>query len=342
MRIVTLLLLLAYSSVFAAEGIVLVLEAPLLRQPSMDAIVKQTVRRGDKIFIHDQHFNASPWESTSGASERVQVIDQVYDEEFYQTISSDGQPAYIQSKYVKVVYRDVREEGDPVARFKVDPTDYRLEEPLPEDYPLSARDKKKASALFMFGTNTKASYPFAGQITDEKYNQSLGLQLNYVTKVDYDLFDRFYFGLKVGYDNYDVEQGFNNQEAVKQSIGRYSAGPYISYDIYKTLKHRFTTFASISLNYHRAYLTYDAINEQEEERVFSAWSVSPEIGANWQWMNIVPEVDLVIGTHLVAQPSVELIASKEGTGNFWNPEQDSITVESGLRALFVLGIQSRY
>lgn len=342
MKLVLALAFLISTQLFAAEGVILVLEAPLLRQPSMDALVKQTVRRGDKIFIHDQHFNASPWESTSNASERVQIIDQVYDEEFYQTISSDGQPAYIQAKYVKVIYQDVREEGDPVARYKIDPTDYRLEEPLPEDYPLSARDKKKASALFMFGTNTKSSYPFAGQITDEKYKQSLGLQLIYVTKVDYDLFDRFYFGLKVGYDNYDVEQAFNNQEAVKQSLGRFSAGPFISYDIYKTLKHRFTTFANISLNYHRAYLTYDAINEQEEERSFTAWSFTPEIGANWQWMDVVPEVDFVVGAHLIAQPSTELTASKEGVGNFWNQEQDSISLESGLRAMFTIGIQSRY
>lgn len=341
MKIVLALILLMTTPAFAAEGIVIVLEAPLLRQPSLDALVKQTVRRGDKIFIHDQHFNASPWESTANASERVQVIDRVYDEEFYQTISSDGQPAYIQAKYVKVIYKDVRENSAPVARYKVDPTDYRLEEPLPEGYPLLPLDKKKAVALFMLGTNTKSSYPFASRITNEKYKQSLGFQLIYVTKVDYDLFDRFYFGLKVGYDNYDVEQAFNSQEAVTQSLGRFSAGPFISYDIYKTLSHRLTTFANLSLNYHRAYLTYDVVNEREE-RSFTAWSLTPEIGANWQWMNIVPEVDFVVGAHLIAQPSIELTPSREGVGSFWNQEQDSIALDSGLRAMFTLGIQSRY
>lgn len=336
------LLCLISFDLFAANGIVLVLEAPLLNTPSMNGQVKQVVRRGDKIFLHDQHFNASAWENGSEASERISMIDDVYNEEFYQTLSRDGLPAYIQAKYVKVIFKDSRESSDPVARFNIDPTDYRLEEPLPEGFPLSDRDKKKALALFTMGTHSKSSYNFNDPVIDEDYKSSLGIQLLYATKVSYDLFDRFYFGTKFGFENNNVNLAFANGASVTQSLGRYSAGPYISFDIYKTEKTRLSAFANISVTYHRAYLTYEGINEEREERAFSAWGFTPELGALWQWTGIIPKVDLVIGANISAQQSLQLTPNSSGVGSFWNEEQDHLAVDSGLRTAFSLGIQSRY
>lgn len=337
----TLIALLSISDLFAARGIILVLEAPLLREASLNSQVVQTTRRGDKIFIHDKHFHASPWESTANASENLKIVAQDSDEEFYQTISNDGGVAYVQAKYVKIIYRDSREMSDPVTRFKVDPTDYRLEEPLPEGYPLSEREKKKAAAFFTFGTHTKASYPFAGTLSNEKFHKTLGLQVLYTTKVSYDLLDRFYFGAKLGFDNNDVELEINNTINVKQSIGRFHAGPYISYDLYKTQDHRFTTYGHLALTYNRAYLTYDN-RVVEEERAFSAWSLTPEVGAQWQWLEVFPHTDLVLGSSIVMQPTVELTSSVSSDASYWNQDQDALTLNSGLRAMFLLGIQSRY
>tara|TARA_R110000868_G_scaffold155691_7_gene382248 strand:- start:7470 stop:8501 length:1032 start_codon:yes stop_codon:yes gene_type:complete len=334
--------LLSITNSFAADGIVIVLEAPLLASPSLDAQVKQTLRRGDKVYLHDQHFNESAWESTSDASQRVAIIDDIYNEEFYQTLSKDGLPAFIQAKYVKVIFKDNREASDPVARFKTDPTDYRLEEPLPDGFPLSEREKKKASALFTMATHTKSSYEFDRQLIDESFDTAYGLDLIYMTKVSYDLFDRFYFGTKFGFENNDVELGFLGGDTVKQSLGRYSAAPYISFDIYKTEKSRISAHASIAVSYHRAYLTYKASNEQVEERAFSAWGFTPELGASWQWVDIIPKVDLVLGASLIAQPSVELTPATSPVANFWNDEDDVLRIKSGLRANFALGIQSRY
>tara|TARA_R110002049_G_scaffold152839_1_gene316982 strand:+ start:952 stop:1983 length:1032 start_codon:yes stop_codon:yes gene_type:complete len=343
MRNLFLILLLTLSSrLFAAQAIVIVLEAPLLEEPSLDSNVKQVVRKGDKIYLHDRHFSASDWESTSGASQKDILVDVVYDEEFYQALSKDGLPAYIQTKYVKVIYQDDRELTNPVSRFEVDPTDYRLEEPLPEGYPLSDKDKKKAAALFSMGTHSKSSYQFNDEIIDEDYANSYGLTLLYMTKVDYDLFDRFYFGTKIGFENNNVDFGFANGANVKQSLGRYSIGPHISFDIYKTERTRLTAYTNISLTYHRAYLTYEDINEGLEERSFSAWGITPEIGTMWQWTEIIPDTDLVLGANIVTQPGVEMTPSSEGIGNYWNNELDVLTTEAGLRASFTLGIQARY
>jgi len=329
-------------NIIAANGIVIVLEAPLLKEPSLDSNVKQVVRKGDKVYLHDQHFNASPWENTSEASERVSIVDKVYNEEFYQTLSNDGLPAFIQAEYVKVIYQDNRELTKPVARFEVDPTDYRLEEPLPKGFPLSEKDKKKAAFLLTLGTHSKSSYPFNDTIIDENYSNSYGINLLYMTKVDYDLFDRFYFGTKIGFENNNVELGFANGSSVKQSLGRYSIGPHISFDIYKTEKVRLTAFTNIALTYYRAYLTYKGLNEQIEERTFNAWGITPEIGALWQWIEVIPNTDLVIGANIIAQQRVEMAASAEGAGSYWNTDQDVLVVESGLRSTFSLGIQARY
>lgn len=339
-----LITLLFVQKAFAAEAIVLVLEAPLMSAPSLDSKVKQVVRRGDKIFLHDQHFSNSPWESTSEFSDKNKMIDEVNgSEEFFQTLSRDGQPAYIQAKYVKVIFQDIREKGDPVARFEVDPTDYRLEEPLPAGYPISEREKKKALALFNFGTHTKTSYPFTNALANETYHKTLGIQLIYAGKIDYDMLDRFYFGAKLGFDNNDVELVFQNEDSVKQSMGRFFAGPYISYDIYKSPNYRLTAFGNISLGYHRTFLTYkNNDGSQSQERSFKAWSITPEIGTYFQVVEVFPDTDFVLGANLVAQPSVELASSTPIEGNYWNEEQDVLTIDSGLRAMFSIGIQSRY
>ncbi len=327
---------------FAVDAIVIVLEAPLLEAPSLDSNVKQVVRKGDKIYLHDKHFNASKWETTSQASERVLLMDDIYDEEFYQTLSKDGFPAFVQSKYVKVIYQDDRELTNPVSRFEVDPTDYRLEEPLPEGYPLSEKDKKKAAALFSLGTHSKSSYEFNDAIINEDYANSYGFTLLYMTKVDYDLFDRFYFGTKIGFDNNNVDFGFANGANVKQSLGRYSIGPHISFDIYKSEKTRLTAYTNISVTYHRAYLSYEGLNEAYEERAFNAWGITPEIGTMWQWVEILPSTDLVLGANLIAQPRVEMNPATEAVGSFWNADQDVLVTQAGLRASFTLGIQARY
>lgn len=337
-----ILLILSSHQLLAASAIVIVLEAPLLKEPSLDSTVKQVVRKGDKIYLHDQHFNASAWENSSEASERVSLVDSVYNEEFYQTLSKDGFPAFIQAKYVKVIYQDNREITKPVARFEVDPTDYRLEEPLPEDFPLSEKDKKKAAALLTMGTHSKSSYAFNDSIIDEDYANSYGVTLLYMTKVDYDLFDRFYFGTKVGFENNDVDLTFASGANVKQSLGRYSIGPHISFDIYKTEKTRLTAYTNIALTYHRAYLTYEGLNEQLEERAFNAWGITPELGAMWQWVEIIPNTDLVLGANIIAQQRVEMSAAAEPVGDYWNTDQDVLVMESGLRSSFTIGIQARY
>lgn len=237
---------------------------------------------------------------------------------------------------------DNRETSDPVSRFKNDPTDYRLEEPLPEGFPLSEREKKKASALFTMATHSKSSYKFDQPLIDESFDTAYGIELIYMTKVSYDLFDRFYFGTKFGFENNDVELGFQGGDTVKQSMGRYSAAPYISFDIYKTEHSRISAHASIAVTYHRAYMTYEAANEQLEERVFSAWGFTPELGASWQWVDVIPKVDLVLGASLIAQPAVELAPASSPVASFWNEEDDVLRMKSGLRANFALGIQSRY
>lgn len=344
-KLLLILSLLIPSLCFAARGVIIVLEAPLLAAPSLDSYVKQVVRRGDIIYLHNKHFAANQLEPTSHLSEQTKLVDQANDsEEFYQTISKDGQAAFVQAKYIKVIFQDKREEGDPIARFDVDPTDYRLSEPLPDGYPLIDTAKQRGSAFVTFGTHAKTSYPFVlSNVTNESYEQSIGFQFIYARKVSYDLYDRFYFGVKAGFENHDIGLGFANGDSVNQSIGHFFAGPYISYDLYKSLKTRLTVFTTISLSLHRAYLTYKVSNGAAEERSFSAWGFTPEVGMQWQWLDfIVPEFDIVAGAHLLAQPATNLKASGEAQSIFWNQEQDGLNLKSGLRAQFVIGVQSRY
>ena len=53
--------------------------------------------------------------------------------------------AYIEAAFVKLIFLDEREFETSVDRFRFDPKDYRLEEPLAKDYPLTNAKKIKTS-----------------------------------------------------------------------------------------------------------------------------------------------------------------------------------------------------
>jgi hypothetical protein len=60
MKLITIATLILSFKLFAAKGIIIVHEAPLMRTKSYDADVVQWVRKGDEIYVHDKHLEDGP------------------------------------------------------------------------------------------------------------------------------------------------------------------------------------------------------------------------------------------------------------------------------------------
>ena len=100
--------LLTLSSSFAGKGVVLVLQAPLLHGESFDSHAVTHVRKGQEIFIHDKHFGLSSDKITFDGMADYEDIDKIedgyYKEGFFQTLDSNGSPAFIEKRYIKLIY----------------------------------------------------------------------------------------------------------------------------------------------------------------------------------------------------------------------------------------------
>ena len=105
------------TSLYAYDAVIIVFQAPLLKGPSLNSKVLQVLRKGDRVYI--------PRESLVKGTLP----------EFVPTFDRAGNEAYVPAKYVKVISGTDEENKQPVHYGKHDPTDYRLEEPIPTSYP---------------------------------------------------------------------------------------------------------------------------------------------------------------------------------------------------------------
>jgi phage FluMu gp28-like protein len=162
-------------------AVVKVLEAPLLRAPSEHATVVQTVRKAQRVYLHPSQFLTKEFSMMNGPS------DKEHDKEFYKTVDKNGTEAYIKRKYVKVIFKDEREQEKFITLTEVDETDYRLEEPLPRRYPLL--DPLSGRGLFAFGVGPghKTGYPYQTAVEAEQVSTQKGVVFTYQRNVPFDL-----------------------------------------------------------------------------------------------------------------------------------------------------------
>jgi len=161
----------------AYDGIIIVLEAPLLKSPSMRSTVLQVIRKGEKVYVPREY--ATPGDMP----------------EFIPTFDRAGNRAYVPSRYVKVVTGTTAENHQSIRYAGNDPTDYRIEEPIPKTYPFEDRNFLRASAAFIVGNNTTAAYGYNSPFNSQEFRADMGGRIAITRKVAFDKYDRFYFGL---------------------------------------------------------------------------------------------------------------------------------------------------
>lgn len=314
--------LLSLNAAHAYDGIVIVLEAPLLKEPNLGSTVLQTIRKGQRVYIPRESF-----------------IDGTLPE-FVPTFDRAGNRAYVPAKYVKVISGTTEENNQPIRIAHHDPTDYRIEEPIPVTYPFEDRSFLRASVSFIVANNTTSAYSYGSSFNSQKYRAEMGGRLALTRKISYDKYDRFYFGMIGLITSSKNTVEFKNDNLAEESRDLIRVGPLFTYDAYKSDKYRLAIGTGFTFNYHRSTLFIDS-STIGEERIFSGFSLSPMTTTSFQISDVLPNTDFIAGADLslFLPHSVKTTDTPEFP-QLWGEDQ----ISSGLKAqasVFV-GVQVKY
>lgn len=349
-RSISLALLLLSSKVFAGYGIVTTLEAPIVRDISIDAPVVMTARKGDKIYIHEKYFINGPLDVVYQADDKQTAADLAVEneqgyEKFYETIDKNGNTAYISRYYVKLITQDIREFSQAVTPFDPDPNDYRIAEPLPDNYPFGELKTSRATLSFQVGPDLKSNYNYNRVVTEESYTNRYGVQVAYGRKANWDEENRFYFGGLFHAWTSGASFTLFDDRKTTESRSQLALGPYISYDSWRSQGKRLTLQGSLLVNYTRNIVKQEDISAFQEERIFKGFSMSPKISSFFQMETNTPDVEFIAGMDVQFYMPQNLKSSKEPETDFWNDFNsgtDSIYIPFSAHWSVFVGIQTSY
>ena len=308
---------------FGLDGIIIVLEAPILKSPSMGSTVLQLIRKGQRVYIPREY-------------ESLENIP-----EFFPTFDRAGNEGFVPSRYVKVIVGSTAENLQPILYAGHDPTDYRLEEPIPKTYPFEDKSDLRTSLALMVGNNTTATYQHNNAFYSQKFSADMGGRIAITRKVAFDKYDRFYFGFIGMISTLTNETDFLDDTFSRERRNVFRGGPWLTYDAFKNEKYRLSIATGFTFNYHYSSIKVDG-DLKSEVRAFSGLSLSPMTSTTVQINEVLPNTDFLAGVDF----SLFLPHSVESKDEVKSPElwSEDNAISSGLKpqASMFLGFQFRY
>lgn len=307
---VILLLIFFIPSAFAIEGTITVLEAPIFGEPDEKSPVIQYYRKGDMIYLHPQEAAEDPYKDENFRYTKYiepqkfddPLLNKAYkpneESRFYKTLARSGREAYVLKEHVFVQFKDAREIGQDVIAF--DHTDYRIEEPLPTDYPFLLEDFYRGELKLALGQPNYDPYPFNERVVDQSFNIATEISFVWSKAQELDRKERFFFGAIGGFSVASMDILTPNQSASQRNF-RLFLGPHAAYDVYRDEKTIFNLYMNTQfflLDRMDVSITDNTTNENEERTYTSDWGLSPNIGMSYQWLKIVGDLDLTIGANM--------------------------------------------
>lgn len=267
------------STAFAVDGVITVLEAPLFKEPNLKSEVVQWARKGETVFLHP---------------EVIQIIDEEQEVEFYKTLDRSGHTAFLSKDHVWITTDDKREFTQKFE--KKDPTDYRINEPLPEKYPFIQPERYRAQYLISATHPSNENFPYNQKIAAKGYSYRYEISTMFAKKAAGDPTDQWYVGGMFNIRNYSNDFVLNNRKTKEQWF-KIGIGPTVLKDLYRTEKNR--------INWNTSFLLYPLNNvyisqknwttNEHQSRTYRSWSVAMRSGLYYQRMQILHEVDFIAG-----------------------------------------------
>jgi hypothetical protein len=327
MNILWMIFLILFNKVFALEAVVTVLETPLFESNSYDAKVIQYLRKGDVIKIHPGLGNEK--------DKSISIED-----EFIPTLDRRGHTAFILSNHIYVFYNDSREFNQKIS--KKDPTDYRLEEPLPSNYSF-----KKPTGLrnqFTLGLTQpqNQSYNYPDKIKAKGFGSPLDLNYTYLKLAPGNYNERLFIGGTFNFRYYKNSYLLTDDRTSEETGIKFGIGPTISYDAFKGEKNRFNFSHTILINF------FEQIGIKQGEydnRRYTGNSVAGLISTQYHRKNVLnSDIDFVAGTLIELKSSTKYQARNAGRNPLWWQDTGNDEFTTGISYNFsaFLGLQSEY
>lgn len=324
------------------RAMITVLEAPLFSAADWRSPVLQTLRKGQEIKLLAGQMPKAQYQS--GVGERhLWSQNPPESSDFWMTLDRNGTTAYIPRRYVKIIFADERELLTSVSPFPKDPTDYRLSEPLPEKYPFYNPDRRRAGVHLLLGPAQKINYNYTRSFQAEEMQPHRGVQILYQKSIQFDQTERLYFGALFQFSADQTLISFDKDTRARESRGVIGAGPHLSFDLFRDEKNTFTIGGGIGVQWNRHLITAATRGGDLEERLFNGFSFRPKMQALYQRQDVFPKLNFIAGMEmesnlpytLEAQSAPELI-------NFWNRENDNLSVPFGVHFALMIGIMAVY
>lgn len=359
-----LFLILVCGNSWALDAVITVLEAPLFEKRDLNSRVVQYKRRGDIIKVHPSLNNSDKYNNFAPSPRKQKELreklekspefneDPLFrgleanthsiDDEFIPTLDRQGKEVWVLTRHVYVYFNNEKEFTQ--VPFRKDETDYRLDEPLPENYPLKTSTGYRG--LFTMGITQPyyESYPYLASVRTKGYSSPVDLNLAFMRKVPTDTQDRFFFGinfnLKFFENNYTLADG---KKASEEGI-KFGLGPYITYDAFKGKKDRVNLFGVVNV-YLFNQLTIDMKDQdQVDQRKYRAYSFAPRLGVQYHRKKIINDLDFVLGTSIEAEPSSTFRSTEAASQVGWwrKGGNDSFSPSTTFSLAGFIGLQQAY
>lgn len=338
-----ILLLLIPLQSFALDAVVTVLEAPLFKKKDINSFVVQYKRKGDIIKVHDSLMADLRYDHLKPKGMIEEEKFAYNEDEFIPTYDRLGNLAYVLREHIFIYFEDQRETAQ--IPLKKDPTDYRLQEPLPPTYPIRKKTGYRGQVYFSVSQPYNDTYPYPSDAKNEGYDLPLSGTFNFLRKASFDAQDRLYFGLSTNFTSHSTSFILNSNNIVEEKSYKFGIGPVISYDAYKSTDTRVSIMTSVLVNvFHQFDITQKAQNGDSEMRSYRGYSLTPRLTALYTFLHVISDIDIFVGTTLEADVGGTFKVDRgsrypnwwqsAGADQFKNPVNFNVSAH--------LGIQTRY
>ena len=351
------------TNALALDAVVTVLETPMLKSPSYDAPVVQYLRKGNVIKVHPSLNNNTDFDDLAPDPDKAAALqkeleespewkqDPLFDgqptvnsidDEFIPTLDRQGHLVYVIKKHLYFYFND-RKEFQQKALTK-DPTDYRLEEPLPKKYPLYSPTGYRGQVTLGFTQPYYESYPYLSAVKNKGYTSPVEVNLTFLRQAPDDKHDRFYLGgtfsIKAFTNSYTL---INGVEAKEQGI-RLGIGPAFFYDAYKGPLNRLSLYGSINVNFFNQLNISQSKDGIQEQRNYRTLNFSPRLGFQYHRKQVLEDVDFVLGTAFEAEPATTFQSnSAANKGDWWlSRGGDKFKTRASFSLAGYIGFQAAY
>lgn len=315
---------------FASEAMVTVLEAPIFRQESQDSKIIGYLRKGQVIYIDERDLKSEVEEGESGTfTKKI----------FYKTLDRNGNDAFVLGDHLKIIYKDFREFGEKLPNK--DPTDYRITEPIADNFPFIKTNQPMINLVFGLGPQNKISYPYSEEIIYEQYKLRTGFGVNYFwPKISAQFFR---WGINGAFYNENRRFMLENETKSYEQNGQFSLGPQLQFSALKGERFEITYTTGLNINWTRTLITQQPTNGTEGERAFQGLGFVPQASIYLTAIELLWTVDLqfIIEAQLILPQTLNPTDGNPNNGSWNSGNEDYISVPFSGQVNFFLGFSSK-